>query len=224
MATTQEEWEQWFQGVWEYREEQLYRGLFGDIGQKIYTVPKDLFEGLGVKELDPRWLVHGVLECPSSLQRPTWVYVTSGLSNPWGVDPAEVNPQEPSGLGMELMLITPVRAPWAVNVLHWLMAVQLLVADDVMEGGLVGYMDRVPLGVSVDPKNPSELNGLIITEPEGLPAEFALPSGKVALVQCVGVTQREMEFARTQGTPTLIDVLKHHEIYPLTDARRASAL
>src|SRR6185437_7630478 len=135
----EDEWQKWFEAVWTQREEVVYRRLFGDIGTAIHTIPAALFERMGFKEIDPRWLVHGVFECKPREGRASWVYVTSALSNPWGQTPEGVDKEGPSGLGFELMLQTAEQAPWAISTLQWLMAVQILVASELVKGELLDY-------------------------------------------------------------------------------------
>ena len=126
--TTDDQWQKWFEGIWADREDRLYKAFFGETGPGIYTISRTMFESMGRPDPDPRFLTHGVFECPPTEARPQWVYVTSGMSNPWGDSPETVNPAAPSGLGYEFTLHTPMQAQWAIRVLQWLMAVQLLVA------------------------------------------------------------------------------------------------
>jgi hypothetical protein len=222
MATEQEEWEKWFQSVWAEREDKVYRQLFGDIGQQIHTIPPVLFERMGFKEVDPRWLVHGVFESPPSDLRRTWLYVTSAMSNPWGEDPATVNPRLQSGLGFELLLQTPEQAPWAIQVLHWLMAVQILAASGMVQGDTVQVHDRVPLHTSIDPNMDSAVRHLLICEPEVFPTQFKLASGTVELLLCIGITDEENVYAREYGAKPLLTKLHAGGVFPLTDATRGS--
>jgi hypothetical protein len=216
--------QQWFERVWAQREETVYRALFGDIGNTIHTVPAALFVKLGQTRIDPRWPTHGVFECAATEARGNWVYVTSGLSNPWGVAPEDVKPGDYSGLGFEFLLQTPRRSAWAIGVLHWLTAVQILVASELLRGQLVELYDRIPLGSSIDSRPDGHMRNLILTEPEAFPRTFELESGRIDLLQCVGISDREREFGRTQGGPELVNLLKHHDAFPITDAARDSVL
>lgn len=230
MPTNKAEWQKWFEAVWAQREETLYRSWFGAKGMQMHNLPAQQFKAMGLKEIDERWLTHSVIECsPESEEagagRKTWVYITSGLSNPWGKDPAEVKAGEYSGLGLELMLETKERSFWAISTLHWLMSVQILVAMGYLEGSLLEYFDRVPLGVSVDPNlADGQVRNLLVGEPVICPKQLELASGVVDLMEVVGITDREMDFARSQGGPSLVDVLKHHGVWPVTDAGRVSVL
>jgi len=222
--TSQEEWERWFQDVWSQREDVIYRRLFGDIGNTIHTIPAVLFERLGQKQIDQRWLTHGVFESPPQPHRNSWLYVTSALSNPWGEDPATLKPDQPSGLGLELLLETPRQEKWAIQVLHWLMAVQILAAGGFIQGDIVEPGMRVPLHTSIDPHSDSAIRHLLITLPDAFPPAFDLPSGKVALLLCVGATDGENAYARDHGSAKLEELLKERAIFPLTDSQRASCI
>lgn len=221
---TKSDWEQWFERIWAYREETIYRRFFGDTGPGIHTIPASLFSQLGRNNPDPRWLFHGVFECPASATRPNWLYVTSALSNPWGIEPGKIEPHAYSGLGFEFMLQTPEKSPWAIPVLHWLMAVQILVASELLKGQLVEWYDRVPLGTSIDPARQSELRNLIVCEPADFLPSFQLESGRVDLMLCVGISDRERDFSATQGGRALVALLKEHEVFPLTDPQRPSVI
>jgi len=222
--------ERWFQSVWEYREETLYRELFGALGGTIHTIPAAAFISLGVptNQVDPRWLTHGVLECPpegAALERTHWLYVTSGLSNPWGQKPGQAKSDGYSGLGLELIIETPEAAPWAISTLYWLMAVQILIGVGAVEGELLQYYDRVPLHTSIDPQRPnSPLRNVLVAPPARTQPQFKLDSGMVDLLLCIGSSDQEMEFGRTQGSNVLLDVFKHHGIFPLTDPGRSSVI
>jgi hypothetical protein len=220
MGTAQDAWETWFEDLWTYREEVVYRNLFGDIGTQIHTLPQKLFEKMGLVEIDPRWLVHGVFECPPAPGRESWVYVTSCLSNPWGEDPSTVDTTKPSGLGFELMLETPTKVTWGIQVLQWLMAMQILTASGMLQGELLQEYDTVPLQTPIAPGTDSAIRNLLVCAPDHIAGEFDLASGKVKLLLCIGITEAELEISRTQGADTLEAQLKSKGIYPLTDSER----
>ena len=100
--------------AWEEREEVVYPEVFGDTGPGIYPLSNDVFEQLDAQSVDPRWLTHGVFQSPPNDTRNTWVYVTSGMSNPWESDEL----QEYSGFGVEFVLETEQASTWAINVLQ----------------------------------------------------------------------------------------------------------
>jgi hypothetical protein len=157
------------------------------------------------------------------------------MSNPWGDSPETVDPRGWSGLGYEFTLHTPAQAPWAIQILHWLMAVQLQVAAGRLEGELLQRHDRIPLGGTIGKKD-GVLTHLLVTGPDalgngpqsphgtGYPARFGLASGQVELLLMIGMSGREADFARTQGPEALLTLLHHREVFPLTDPARVSVV
>jgi hypothetical protein len=223
------ELEKWFEGIWATREERIYPAFFGDLGPGIYGIPESTFQSIGGGEPDPRYLTHGVFESPPHDQRADWIYVSSGMSNPWGDTPETVDPANFSGLGFEFTMHTSERARWPIQVMHWVMAVQLLVANGEVKGALLERADRIPLGGALWKKD-GLLTHILVTEPPepampgGYPREFLLPSGKVDLMLLIGITAREAEFAATQGDAALVNLLRHHGIFPRTDPGRISVV
>ena len=118
---------QWFEAVWSDREDRAFKELFGDLGEGVYTAGPSAYQRYG-KKPHPGWLNHGVFACPPNPTRDSWLYVTSGLSNPWNLDQPGQDPSGFSGLGFELAIETPQKASWAAPLLHNLMAYELLVA------------------------------------------------------------------------------------------------
>lgn len=227
--------QKWFEEIWAHREERVYPDFFGDTGQKIHTLPAATCASMGWADPDPRFLTHGVFECPPNQARPHWLYVTSGMSNPWGDDPATANPAAPSGLGYEFTLHAPDRALWPIRALHWVMAMQLMVAAGAAEGELLQCNDRFALGGAIGKKE-GELTHVLVASPEspgvsgasgenGLyPGGFALASGTVELLLLIGITARENDFVASQGVEGLITLLRHRGVFPLTDPGRVSVV
>jgi hypothetical protein len=218
----------WFEGIWAEREERIYRAFFGDLGPGIYAIPARTFQSLGCEDPDPRYLTHGVFECPPHGEREHWLYVSSGMSNPWGESPATVDPRNFSGLGFEFTLHAPERGRWPIQLLHWVMAVQLLVAGGQLQGNLLERGDRIPLGGALAKKE-GLLTQVLVAAPlaEDYPAGFDLASGKVEFMLLLGITQREADFAASQGAgggEALVDLLRHRGIFPVTDPGRQGAL
>ncbi|MBL9078335.1 MAG: suppressor of fused domain protein [Planctomycetes bacterium] len=218
---TDAEFAQWFEGTWSDREDRVYRSLFGDLGAGVYAA-EQVFERFG-KEPHPGWRNHGVFACPPHGTRAHWVYVTSGLSNPWNLERPGRDPSGFSGLGFELLLETPAAADWAVPLLHNLMAYELLVAVGSYEGAeLLEYGNRVPLGGSITPAFDSAIRWLLVETPPHTAASFELASGRVDLFQLVGVTDGEVEFARQTSQDMLVALLQKEGAFPLVDAARRS--
>lgn len=172
--------------AWEEREEVVYPEVFGDTGPGIYPLSNDVFEQLDAQSVDPRWLTHGVFQSPPNDTRNTWVYVTSGMSNPWESD----EPQDYSGFGVEFVLETEQASTWAINVLHTLMAYNLMLASGQMgEPGLLDYGDRIPFALSDD------IAAMVIAPTFQLPENIDIKSGRVDFLQIVGVTEAELTYA-----------------------------
>src|SRR5439155_19878641 len=86
-AVSDENWQKWFADIWAHREDQVYREYFGDLGKGIYALTPNAFASVGIADPDPRFLHHGVFECPPSGTHADWIYVSSGMSNAWGESP-----------------------------------------------------------------------------------------------------------------------------------------
>ena len=94
---------------WAQREESVYPRVFGPLEPSIAPLEVALFRDMfGQSTVDPRWLHVGVMVAPPSGERRSWVYVSSGLSNPWDAEA----PDTFSGLGCEFVLQTMDRADW----------------------------------------------------------------------------------------------------------------
>lgn len=213
---------QWFETVWSDREDRAYRALFGDLGQGVYTAGASVFARYG-KQPHPGWLNHGVFACPPNAQRPSWLYVTSGLSNPWNLDQPGRDPSGFAGLGFELVVETTEPADWAVPLLHNLMAYELLVAvGTYQDADLLEYGNRVPLGGSITPHFESAIRWLLVEPPKHYPASFELAAGRVDLFHLVGATDAEVELARQTDQDVLVALLEKGGAFPRTDAARAS--
>jgi hypothetical protein len=210
----------WFEHAWEVREEAVYPRLFGPHDPAIYTLPGELFVETFKRDFDPRWLTYGVIETPPSPTRPSWLYVSSGLSNAWEDDAP--NPDGPSGLGMEFVLETPQQATWAILRLQHVVAFQILIACGAYpDRPLMSLHDRIPLRSPISDE-PCDLTWLTIVPPSGYSPSFTLPTGRVDLLAIVGITEAEAAYARREGGESLLEVLHAGGAYPVTDPTRAS--
>lgn len=215
-----EAFSQWFERLWKYREETVYASLFGDLGEGIFSTQASTFERFS-HEPHPGWLNHGVFACPPNKDRNSWLYVTSGLSNPWNLDAPGRDPSGFSGLGFELAIETPESVDWPVSVLHNLMAYELLVAVGSYEAAeLLEYGNRIPLDGSVTPKFKSVLRWLLVTQPKHYDSAFELASGRVDIYHLVGASDDEIQFARQNDQDQLISALEAKGACPVTDAGR----
>lgn len=212
----------WFEQLWTEREERVYRSIFGDLGRGVHVAGDRPFRQFG-KDPHPGWHNHGVFACPPNPERETWLHVTSGLSNPWNLDTPSKDPSGFSGLGFELVLETPNEAPWAVALLHNLMAYELLVAIGSYEGQeLFEYGNRIPLQASIDPAADSAIRWLLVDQPKHYPSAFDLPSGRVDFFHLVGATEAEVGFARQTNQDMLLALLAREGAHPVTDPQRSS--
>ncbi len=101
--------------VWEQREESVYPSLFGPTFRGTFVPTGELFTGVfGQESFDPRWLHYGIIEFGPTDDRDSWIYVSSGPSNPWELEPEDYADSEYSGFGTELVLEVPKQAEWAL--------------------------------------------------------------------------------------------------------------
>ena len=212
--------------VWKYREETIYPQWFGDKSDRIFVLESRLFtEVFGQKEIDPLWLHHGVIEIGPTEGRNSWVYVSSGLSNPWDTEPGAYASSEVSGLGTELVLETPEQASWAIVALQRLVAFQTLLGwGRFGDRPLISYGDRIPLRGPITPGKKSELSNIVVAEPKHYEPSFRLKSGHVEFLHMLGVSDAELAHAKNNGTAELVDILSAKGVYPLTDPTRRSVL
>ncbi|WP_394189083.1 suppressor of fused domain protein [Pseudoalteromonas atlantica] len=187
------------EGSWEQREEQIYPELFGGTGEGIYPLDASLFKNqFGVDDVDPRWLYYGVFKCAPTIERNTWLYVTSGMSNAWESD----NPEEYSGFGTEFILETNGENDWAINTLRSLVAFNILVSvGQYGDKPLLDYGDRIPM--SIEPN----ISSLMVVKPNQFPESFDLISGKVDILQITGITAQELDFAKENSSEALANRL-----------------
>ena len=205
------------------RDEDIYPSLFGKMGRGTFPLREEVFAPFGVMEVDPRWLRVGVTEFQPSDDRASWVYVTTGYSDPWEVAPEDYDPEGESGNGVEFVMETPERADWAVMRLQSLVAFDILAAAGRLgDAEPLAYLDQLPLQHPIDGGETSELKTMVICPPEGLAKGFALPSGKVALAQAVGLTNAEAAQAAEFGLATIADKLRPLGAYPVTVPERDS--
>lgn len=200
---------------WEEREEKAYNQIFGDTGQDIYPLSTEIFDRMNANTVDPRWLTHGVFKCPPTENRKTWAYVTSGMSNPWETE----SPEEYSGLGVEFLIETNEEEMWAIDVLQTLMAYNLLLAAGKMgDFPPLDYGNRVPLALSEDIKI------MMFAYPVNFPESFSMKSGRVDLLQVVGITPAELEVAKQTSSEELKEKIVSKLGGLITSKERASVV
>jgi hypothetical protein len=219
----EENWQKWFEASWEFREERIYKALFGNTGPGIYTLESELFtSGFRQSSVDPRWLHDGIFECPPNDGRQSWLYVSSGLSNPWEQDPA--HPREVSGLGCEFILECLQEAKWALSLLRRMIAFQRLLSVGRFPGkNILQVWDRIPLRASID-GNRSALTWVLLAPAEDLGESPQLPSGRFQFVRFHGITENEANYASKNGGDKLLQLLRSRTAAPVTDPNRSSIL
>jgi Suppressor of fused protein (SUFU) len=204
--------------AWEEREEVVYKKLFQDTGLGIYPLDFDIFEeNFNQESCDPRWLHYGVFKSPPNKSRPTWLYISRGMSNPWESD----NPEEYSGFGTEFILETKEEADWAINIVRNLVAYNILLAHGLMGNfPMLDYGDRIPFSVVKENGDSPIITHLMIVEPDHYQKSFKLSSGHVNFLHVIGITTEELKLAKATSSDELLAILKTKDIYPITDRNR----
>lgn len=212
--------------VWRIREEEVYPKLFGPTSRGIFTPSLHIFANqFNVPDPDPRWLHHGVIEFAPTPERSSWIYVTSGLSNPWEVEPHQYDPDGPSGSGVEMVLQAVEQSDWAIQVLLRMLAFDLLLAAGKFPGAApLGMGDRVPLRAPINGEAACLVRNLVVVEPEGTASGFNLPSGTADFVSFTGATDAEIAFAKANSSGDLVERLRAAGAHPVTDPRRRSVI
>jgi hypothetical protein len=204
--------------VWRIREEDIYPSLFGPLSRGIFSLSQEVFTGrFGVVNIDPRWLFYGVFEFAPTPARPSWLYVTSGHSNPWELDPSDYRAVGPSGRGIEYVFMVKEPSDWAIRFLLHMLAYDLLLATGHLgEPRQIGVGACIPLGGSIDGISTGRLRNAIVVVPENLPRHFELPSGEVNFLTLVGITDEEFAIGRDEGGEMLAARLQAYSTYPVT--------
>jgi len=216
----------WFEEIWRRREDEIYPSLFGLMPDTVIPLPLETLRAIlgSDQEIDNTWRHYAVIEVAPNEKHADWIYVTSAFSQPWKVEnPAELEPNGSSGYGYELLLRTPERAGWAVDVLHRLSAYQIGVYYERMKGKLFRWHDWMPLNGPINPALPTTpVRGMILTHPRDIDARFDLSSGGVEFLQIVGITGPELAYGIHQGFERLENLLYEAGAAPTTDPARTT--
>lgn len=167
--------------VWRIREEDVYPKLFGPVSRGVFPLDAKDFAMFGIDDPDPRCLHHCVIEFAPTQSRSSWVYVTSGYSNPWHEEPEEYSRDGDSGSGVEFVMETDRQGDWAIVHLRRMLTLELLLGSGRIGKGPLGLHDRIPLKEPIDWVEGHPVRNLM-TVSSHLP-EFVLPSGGVMFVQ-----------------------------------------
>jgi len=151
-------------------------------------------------------------------EAPYWKYVTAGLASPW----VQYEPLQVSGFGCELMVKSPVDAPWAAQFLRTLAFYIFNHAGTLSQGV------RLKLNSPIDPASNSELRNAFIWYADEAPDTlYELPSGLFSVLLAVGITDDELKFADSveeYGTWAIQALLKQSGINQVTDPTRKSVM
>lgn len=200
--------------AWEQREQVVFTRLFGDIGDNVYPLTFEIFKNqFDREEIDPRWLHYGVFKSPPNPERNTWLYVSSGMSNPWD----EEEKEEYSGLGTEFILETQNDESWAIPLVQSLVAYNILISV-----GMFGEIDLLDYGARIPQQIKPNISHIILGLPINHPETIELISGNVDLLQLVGITQEEFQFAKNNSSLELCKKLIEEGVYPITNQTRES--
>jgi len=203
----------------------LYPEFFAGFESGAYPLTRELFTKVWrQKEVDPRWLrVHVHKAAPSSV-RPTWLYVTCGLSDP---DPTATAPPEEglSGLGCEFKLETSEDTAWPMVRLQEVAALQLLLgAGRFGDCRLLEDEDLLPLHQPITRDGTSALRWLLVATGGRRPYAFQLPTGLVRFCNLLGITNEEAVLAQQVGAGNLIVLLERNGFFPLVAPERTSVV
>jgi Suppressor of fused protein (SUFU) len=214
------------EGVWRAREEEVYPSLFGIDRRGIFPLTQELFTTrFGQAYVDPRWLFYGVFEFAPTHDRASWLYVTSGHSNPWDQDPREYDPQGESGAGVEFTFAVSEQGDWAIEALQNMLAFDLLLGAGLFPGReRFSLHDRIPLRAPINGDHDCQIRNLVLVEREDGAQGFSLPSGEVILVGFTGITDTELEFAKVNGSDALLEKLRPAGAHPVTNPHRQAVL
>lgn len=212
--------------VWRQREEEVYPALFGPSRRGIFPLDLELFtRQFRQSEVDARWLTYGVFEFAPTEHRASWLYVTSGHSNPWETEPVDYDPTGESGCGVEFTLAVTDQGDWAIKKLQSMLAFDLLLrAGRYRIAKPLSVHDRIPLRAPLNGQAECVLRNLVIDVAVGFPREFQLPSGKVRLLGFTGITDAELDYGKSAGSDKLIEWLSTEGSHPVSDPSRQSLL
>jgi hypothetical protein len=213
------------EAVWAEREEIVYPKMFGPASRGIFVLNADIFTKIFQQEsIDPRWLTHGVFEFAPTPSRQSWLYVTSGLSNPWETSPADYNPSGYSEIGIEFAIESLTQSDWPIVLLQRILAYNILLcAGRYGEPRSLDYGHRIPLGAPITSEKPTEnllLSHVVLAKPKHYPSTFSLASGKVDLLHLIGITESERDYAKSHSSDELVELLIQHGAAPITDPHR----
>ncbi|TLX17165.1 suppressor of fused domain protein [Rhizobium sp. MHM7A] len=206
--------------VWEIREEEIYPGLFGPHSRGIFPLEWDLFQKFGATQIDPRWRHHGIFEFAPTQERASWIYITSGHSNPYDIDEDDEEARDEAGVEFALAVTEP--GDWAIRCLQSVLAFDTLLCAGHYPGSEpLGLYDRIPMHAPLNGDPRCSLRTLVITESAAYPS-FDTPAGKVTVRSLTAISDKEWELLRQEGADLLIEQLSDAGHHPINDPWRQS--
>ena len=208
--------------VWRFREEEIYPALFGQNQRGIFTLDQELFKHrFNQSDIDPRWLFYGIIEFAPTPTRPSWLYVTSGHSNPWEEEPDDYDEAGVSGAGVEFTFATSEQGDWAIRLLQSMLAFDLLLRAGRFPGAKpLRPGARVPLGGPMSGNPECLLRNVVVTE--GFADSFQLPSGRAQFFGLTAITDAERAEAKQTCSAELIARLRNAGYHPVNNPARPS--
>lgn len=217
-------------GAWKARDK-VYQQLFG---KPAYVLPDtygppstEVPEGFATRDHskpetfnlgDPEEHL-AVLAYAPDPQAPYWKYVTAGLATPW----VQYEPLQVSGFGCELMIKSPVDAPWAAQLLRTLAYYIFNMVGTLSQGVRLALNDSIDAGFPE-----SKLRNAFIWYADEAPDTlYELPSGLFSVLMVIGMTDDERAFADSieeYGTWSLQALLRQAGHEQVTDPKRPSAM
>lgn len=150
--------------------------------------------------------------------RPYWMYVTSGLSNPWFQDEAG----DVSGFGCELMVKSNKDGRWPLKLLRRLCQYILSYSGTLSPGVIVN------MAAPLTENKPGNLNNIFVWYADEAPdCLYQLPSGVFGMFCTVGITEDECQFAESineYGCWSIQQVLRQTGVGQITDPNRSSVM
>lgn len=201
----------------------LYPEFFAGFDPAFYPLSRELFTELWRQpDVESAWLdVHVHKAAPSDV-RPTWLYVTCGLSDPELATDA-CRKEGLSGLGCEFRIETTAEASWPVIRLRETAALQILLsAGRLKNKKLLDVDDVIPLNTSLSGDRNSALRWLLVAPASRRPYTFQLPSGLVHFRSLLGITDEEAAFSQQFGASNLVVLLERNGWFPLIVPERKS--
>jgi len=208
------------EAIWEMREENIYPRLFGHKSRGIFPLEHETFHRFGVVQIDPIWLHHGIIEFNPTEDRPSWLYVTSGHSNPYD-DNSDFCDES-----VEFALAVTEPGDWAIRCLQSIMAFDKLLRVNHFPGKPpLDLYDRIPLHEPLNGDEKCILRRLMVTETAAYPG-FDTPAGHVAIRSLTAITDTEWFFAKDgeKEAGVLVERLERSGHHPINDPWRASLL